>query len=214
MYLQDEKPLDEIYNEIEGEWYLPEDEEGSLSGDKFDYVVTPGNEKIVFIKAGAGGSARGYGDKYVKMADRIHERIGATVICASNPIDPICDSCDEIEIRSVVSELGLDDFELYLLGASDGAYLNLELAGKFPETVKWVGINTSFFEIEELEAEIKALANVEKIMVVGTKDEDFDKLAPALGKIASDNFSVKFVEGADHHFTDMLDEFIALSELV
>ena len=80
------------------EWDLEDREEGELSGEKFNYHFVFGNEKIVFIKAGAGGSERGYEDKYIKMAERIHERTGATVICASNPIDPICESPDAEEI--------------------------------------------------------------------------------------------------------------------
>ena len=86
------KKPEDIYDDVEGEWYLEEDEEGELSKEKFNYHFVLGNEKIVFIKAGAGGSERGYEDKYIKMADRIHERSGATVITASNPIDPICDA--------------------------------------------------------------------------------------------------------------------------
>jgi hypothetical protein len=214
MFLKDEKSIDEIYDDIDGEWYLPEEEEGCLSGDKFDYVVTSGNEKIVFIKAGTGGSARGYEDKYVKMAERIHNRSGATVICASNPYDPICEVPDAIEIKSVANELGFKTFELTFVGISDGAYLNLELANQFSETVKWIGINPSYVEIDEFLALIKALPDVEKLAIIGTKNEDFDELVPALDKITCDNLGLKFIEGADHEFYGMLEEFIALSDFV
>lgn len=50
-----------------------------------EYGLLYGNEKIVFIKVGADGNIRGYKDKYLKMARRVHNRLGATVICASNP---------------------------------------------------------------------------------------------------------------------------------
>jgi hypothetical protein len=185
-----------------------------VSGDKIDYNITPGNEKIVFIKAGTGGSSRGYGDKYIKMAERIHERNGATVICASNPIDPICDASDEEKIRHVISEMGFTSFELYLIGVSDGAYQNLLLARKFPETVKWLGINTSYVEISDLEGITELLPNVYKIMVVGTKDDDFAEIVASMKKTAADNIVLEFVEGADHSFTGMLDEFIALADCI
>ena len=213
-HLPIKKTVEDIYDDIEGAWYLREDEEGCFSGDKFDYNITLGNEKIVFIKAGAGGSSRGYMDKYVKMAERINDRTGATVICASNPIDPICESLDDKEICRVVKELGLTSFELYLVGVSDGAYLNLELASRFSETVKWIGINTSFIEISELEEKLKALSNVSKLMIYGTRDDDFEAIVPALGEMNCDNFAMEFVDGADHSFTDMLDEFIALAERI
>ena len=56
----------------------------TVAGEKIHYGIVYGNEKIVFIKRGAGDDIRGYQDKYPKMAHRIHQRLGATVICASN----------------------------------------------------------------------------------------------------------------------------------
>ena len=209
-----EKNADNIYDDIEGEWNLEEQEEGEFSGEKFNYHFVFGNEKIVFIKAGAGGSERGYEDKYIKMAERIHERIGATVITASNPIDPICEPPDAAEIRWVVKELGLASFELYLVGVSDGAYLNLELASRFPETVKWISINPSFVEMSDFEEKLKALPQVFKLMIYGTRDDDFNEIVPVLSKMSCDNFVMEFVEGADHSFTDMLDAFVALADYI
>ena len=196
------------------EWDLEDREEGELSGEKFNYHFVFGNEKIVFIKAGAGGSERGYEDKYIKMAERIHERTGATVITASNPIDPICEPLDAEEIRWVVKELGLASFELYLVGVSDGAYLNLEFASHFHETVKWIGINTSYTEISDLEERLNALSSVSKLMIYGTKDDDFDEVAPKLSEMNCDDFVMEFIDGADHNFTGMLDEFVALADRI
>ena len=194
--------------------HLPNIKATEVSGDEIDYIITPGNEKIVFIKAGAGGSSRGYGDKYIKMAERIHERTGATVICASNPIDPICDASDEEEILHVISKMGFTSFELYLIGVSDGAYQNLLLARKFPETAKWLGINTSYVAISDLVEITEALPNVYKIMVVGTKDDDFAEVVASMKKTVADNMVLELVEGADHSFTGMLDEFISLVDLI
>ena len=208
------KNAENIYNDIDVERDLEEQEEGELSGEKFNYHFVFGNEKIVFIKAGAGGSERGYEDKYIKMAERIHERTGATVITASNPIDPICEPPDAEEIRWVVKKLGLANFELYLVGVSDGAFLNLELAKRFPETVKWVGINASYTGISELEERLKELPSVSKLMIYGTKDDDFDEVVPKLSEINCDDFVMEFIDGADHNFTGMLDEFVALADRI
>lgn len=213
-HLPNMKTNEELYIDTDSNWDLTEDEEGQFSGDKFNYNFVLGNEKIVFIKAGAGGSERGYQDKYIKMANRIHERNGATVICASNPMDPICDSPDAQEIRWVVSRLGVKEFELYLVGVSDGAYLNLDLASQFPETTKWVGINASFISVSDLETRLKALSGVSKIMIYGTEDDDFNEVVPALREISCSNFALEFVDGADHSFTDMLDEFISLADYI
>ena len=101
-----------------------------IDGEKLEYEIMFGNDKIVFIKAGAGGSARGYEDKYRKMARRIHERSGATVICASNPYVSHKEF-DEAEIRWLIAEKNLSDFEISFIGVSDGAYHNLSLVSRF-----------------------------------------------------------------------------------
>ena len=213
-HLPNEKTTEDLFADTENTWDYEDDEEGEFSGEKFNYHFVFGNEKIVFIKAGAGGSERGYGDKYIKFAERINERTGATVITASNPIDPICDAPDAQEIRWVVNRMGFEHFELCFVGVSDGAYLNLELAKRFTETRKWIGINTSFASVNELGARLNALPNVTKLMIYGTKDDDFDEVVPALSTMSSDNFVMEFIEGADHRFTDMLEEFFALADYI
>ena len=213
-HLSNEKTTEDLFADTENTWDYEDDEEGEFSGEKFNYHFVFGNEKIVFIKAGAGGSERGYGDKYIKFAERINERTGATVITASNPIDPICDAPDAQEIRWVVNRMGFEHFELCFVGVSDGAYLNLELAKRFTETRKWIGINTSFASVNELGARLNALPNVTKLMIYGTKDDDFDEVVPALSTMSNDNFVMEFIEGADHRFTDMLEEFFALADYI
>ena len=213
-YLSNEKTIEHLFADTENIWDIEDDEEGELSGEKFNYHFVFGNEKIVLIKAGAGGSERGYRDKYIKMAERVHKRTGATVITASNPIDPPFDSPDAEKIRWVASRMRFEHFELCLVGVSDGAYLNLDLAKQFPETRKWIGINTSFISISDLEAHLNSLPNISKLMIYGTMDEDFDGVVPTLSKMSCDNFVIKFIEGADHSFTNMLDEFISIADYI
>ena len=178
---------------------------------KVKYETVYGNEKIVFIKAGAGGNAMGYKNKYIRMAQRIHKRLGATVICASNPDVPH-EKSDEEKIRRIVSEMCFTDFELYFIGTSDGAYHNLSLAKRFPERVKLVGINTSYIDISDFEERLKELSDVDKVLIYGTEDDDFDEVVPALGRMTFDKLELKYVEGADHSFTGMVEEFIALAD--
>ena len=176
--------------------------------EKVEYEIISGNENIVFIKAGAGDSARGhYKDKYFQMAQRIHERMGATVICASNPAEPH-EETDEETIRAVVSNQRLESFKLYLWGTSDGAYKTLNLAKRFPETEKWIGVNTSFITLSDLEEKLQDLPYVKKTIVLGSMDDDYDILFPAMKEKENNTLRTIVVEGADHRFTDMLPEFI------
>lgn len=178
---------------------------------KVEYKIAYGNKKIVFIKSGAGGNASGYKNKYIRMAQRIHDCLGATVICSSNPDMPH-EKSDEAAIRRIVSEKSFSDFEVYFIGTSDGAYQNLLLAKRFPETVKLVGINTSFIDISDFEERLRALPDVHKVLIYGTEDDDFDEIAPMLSEMTCDKLELKFVDGADHSFTGMPEELIALAD--
>ena len=122
----------------------------TLSGEKLRYGLLYGNEKIVFIKVGAGGNIRGYQDKYLKMAHRVHERLGATVICASNPyIEHGHEDADQAMIETVAAEAGFASYEVYFVGTSDGGYHNLKLAKIVPQSVKFLGINASLNSVQD-----------------------------------------------------------------
>ena len=141
------KNYNDLLADTENTWDYAEDVETSyidtryFGAEQVEYKIIFGNENIVFIKTGAGGSVRGYENKYLKMAKRAHEQTGATVICASNPDVPH-EELDEADIRWVISEKGLSNVQICFIGTSDGAYHNLSLAKSFPETVKWIDINS------------------------------------------------------------------------
>ena len=65
-----------------------------------DYGIVEGNNIVVFIKAGQNGSLYGYQNKYIKMARRLKEKYGCSVICSSNPFDgnnPLDNAMEVIE---------------------------------------------------------------------------------------------------------------------
>ena len=60
---------------------------------------------------------------------------------------------------------------------------------------------------------VQALPHVQKIMVYGTEDDDYE-CVPALQALECENLEILTVEGADHEFTGMVDAFIALIDLI
>ena len=110
--------------------------------------------------------------------------------------------------------MNVTEFETYFVGISDGGYQNLLLARKFPETVKYLGINCSFIDIEGLQDRIKKLPKVKKLFVYGTEDDDYDEVCPALKELEGDNLAVMEVKGANHKFTGKLNELVALMDLL
>ena len=163
--------------------------------EPIDYGFLFGNNKIVFIKAGAGGSARGSQDKYLRMAQRIHERLGATVICASNYEK--CLQMDKKSIEWCARYLKLKDAELYFVGVSDGADQCITLSRNAP-TKKLLCINPSFVPGHDPSDRLIIRSKVEKIFVYGTKDEEGNELVPKLKDRAIPIFDISWVEGADH----------------
>ena len=187
-----------------------------ISYEEIKYGILFGNEKIVFIKVGADGSIKGCQDKYLKMAHRIHDRIGATVICASNPYiaEDTHIEADKLLINKVISEQNFENYEMYFVGNSDGGYHSLLLAQQFSQTSKYLGINSSHKGIEDFAERIKSLPQIEKYLVYGREDEDFDKDFPTINALVCDKLEIVLLDGVDHEFTNRIDDFIALIDLI
>jgi hypothetical protein len=185
-----------------------------IEAETINYGIIFGNEKIVFIKTGVDGDIRGYKDKYLKISHRVHERMGATVICASNPETVNGHfAADKEMISYVASELKHTEYMVYFLGVSDGAYHNIVLATEIPQTMKILGISTSRKTVEDFKEKLQVLAHIEKILVYGTEDYEYD-VVPMLKDLECENLKVMIIEGADHDFKGMLDEFITLSDVL
>ena len=198
----------------------------TVDGEKIKYGILFGNEKIVFIKSGVPRDTEDDGDnkktedkfvdKYLIMAHRIRDRIGATVICASNgdadPRDQL--RADKLLIKKVIAERGFENYEMYFVGTSDGGEHSLKLAQHFPETVKFLGINSSWSTMDAFLERIQSLPLVRKIFVYGANDVDFDDIVPKLKALDCDNLEIVVLDGVDHHFTNKVDDFIALIDLI
>ena len=183
----------------------------TLDEESVDYGFIFGNNKIVFIKAGAGGGIPGYQDKYLRMANKVHERLGATVICSSNYEKSL--PTDKKAIEWCAKYLKLEDAELYFVGVSDGADQCIILSRNAP-TKKLLCINTSFVPGHDPSDRLIIRSKVEKIFVYGTKDVEGHELVPKLMEREIPNFEIRWVEDADHQFTGMVDEFVSLIDLL
>ena len=145
------------------------------------------------------------------MAEKIHDRLGATVICSSNPISSL-----ELDRKAIIwcaKKLNNPNFEVSFLGTSDGAYQCICLS-KNPHIKKLVCINPSFVPSKNPRDKLILLSHVEKIFIFGTEDEEGKEIIPKLQEDYIPNLEIKMVEGADHSFTNMVDEFINLSDLI
>lgn len=182
--------------------------------ETINYGIISGNEKIVFIKVGADGNIKGYKNKYLKMAHRVHEKTGATVICASNPyIENGHVAADKEMILKVVNEMNFSEYTVSFLGTSDGAYHNLSLAQEISGVIKILCVNPSSVNLDDLEKKLLKLSSVNKILVYGSKDDEYSSLLH-LKELNCENLELITIDGADHEFKGMLEEYITLIDML
>jgi alpha/beta superfamily hydrolase len=99
------------------------------------------------------------------------------------------------------------------VGTSDGGYQNLLLCRQVTQARKILGINASLIDADDLVVQLQKLPRIKKILVYGTEDDDF-ACVPVLQALTCENLEIITVEGADHEFTGMVNEFIALIDLI
>ena len=120
---------------------------------------------------------------------------------------------DKRAIEWCARYLKMTDAELYFVGVSDGADQCISLARNAP-TKKLLCINPSFVPGHDPSDRLIIRSKVEKIFVYGTKDEEGKELVTKLLERKIPNFEIRRVEGADHEFTGMVDEFVNLIDLI
>lgn len=169
-----------------------------------NYGITYGSNKLVFIKAGRGGTIYGLDNKYVKIANRIAEEYGYTVVISANHKDSVYVLEDELKL---VKTMVPDYTEIIFVGMSAGAligaqqgYLNEEIKSMLlingPLMINWPKTKRG---IEKFEGK-----NVE--MLYGTKDPSY-KYYEILKCINSDKLIAREIEDADHNFIGKQDVF-------
>ena len=183
-----------------------------IDGHTLEYGVINGNENIFFIKCGAGGDIRGYDDKYLKMARRINDSLGATVVCSSYPY-PTDDSLleyDEALIKKLMAKFDVP-CTLSFIGSSRGAYVGLTYFSKRFKISKMLLINMPLMiNFHKSVEALQGLSDAKVTFVYGERDPSVGYI-PYL-RLYHDN--VATVCGADHTFEGMNDEFIELSDLI
>jgi hypothetical protein len=185
-----------------------------IEAETINYGIISGNEKIVFIKVGADGNIKGYKNKYLKMAHRVHEKTGATVICASNPyIENGHVAADKEMILKVVNEMNFSEYTVSFFGTSDGAYHNLSLAQEISGVIKILCVNPSSVNLDDLEKKLLKLSSVNKILVYGSKDDEYSSLLH-LKELNCENLELMTIDGADHEFKGMSEEYITLIDML
>ena len=186
-------------------------------GLKAEYGLIYGNNRgchrVIIIKAGAGGSYIGYEEKYLKIARRLHDTHGCTVLCLSNYANDSFERGDITVIRELIAEMG-GEVELYYVGNSNGSTQGLLSATQYLDFRRMVLVNMPLMMNCHKIKEALNRADTEIRFVYGEKDPSMSYV-PFLrnagqkeGNLA--RVEIVTVKGADHNFAGMTDAFLEL----
>ncbi|MBR5966195.1 MAG: hypothetical protein IK015_08800 [Treponema sp.] len=185
-------------------------------GEHRQYAGLYGSQTIVFIKPGRGGTAAGRDDKYLKIAQNLRQKFGCTVICSSNLFDvPVTDHLpftgDMLFVERFVMERGLDDFDLYYFGNSDGALRCLRQCWS-SKVQRALLLNPPLgLDMPGAINGVKNFIDQSMRIVVGSLDPSAS-LARLLAQSGNPRVSVEILDGVDHDFTGAQDLFASLPE--
>lgn len=185
-----------------------------LQNNNVYYGVINGNNKIVFIKSGLGGDYLGYENKYLKIALRLKERHGCSVIVASNPNDGIKHiDIDKQIIEHYILEKHIYSPELFFFGHSNGGIKGLELLNGGIVFKRMVLVNMPLMiNFHKTKHYIALAPQTEIVAIYGQHDPSFPYVPFLDGKLH--NVKVVNVQHANHNFRGMLNDFINLSDMI
>lgn len=176
-----------------------------------DYGIVEGNNTIVFIKAGQNGSLYGYQNKYIKMARRLNEKYGCSVICSSNPFDgnnPLDNAMEVIEDYAKK----FDDYKIYYLGFSNGALIGAWYGVKYPKIQRMALVNGPLMYNYHNTKEGALSFNKERLSFVYGEYDSSIGYIDLLNNIKNNKIKVYIEEKQDHHFSKSEEEFQSIPD--
>ncbi len=176
-----------------------------------DYGIVEGNNIIVFIKAGQNGSLYGYQNKYIKMAKRLNQKYGCSVICSSNPFD----GNNPLDNAMVIIEdyaKRFDDYKIYYLGYSNGALIGTWFGVKYPKIKRMALVNGPLmYNLHKTKEGALSFKGESINFIYGEHDQSIGYIE-LLKSIENDKIKVFIEEGQDHHFSKSEEDFQQIPE--
>ena len=175
------------------------------------YGTILGNETIVFIKPGLGGSIYGYENKYLRISEKLNETFNCTVIVSPN--EKKVDFDTEMDfIKDYATQNNLGEYQIYYFGHSNGALIGMCEAYKYAEIKRLLLINSPLcMNPHKIIEGIKMFNGEKMIMLFGDKDPSFH-FVKQFSELSNGKVIFEIISGADHYFTNKLELFMSLPE--
>ena len=173
------------------------------------YGTICGNEIIVFIKAGLGGSIYGYENKYLQIAESLNKIFKCTVI--TSPNDKKIDFNSEMEfIKEYAVQHSIMNYEIYYFGHSNGALIGLWEAYNYAEIKRLLLINAPLCMNPHKTIEgIKKFSGEKMILLYGDKDQSIH-FVEQFSELSNEKVRFEIIKDADHYFSNKLELFMSL----
>jgi len=173
-----------------------------LDGCRLEYGIVFGDadKGLLLVKAGQDGSARGYCDKYLKLAYKIREKYGMSVVCSSNP--------GQVKVQmphamQMLQEEGLLNAgtRVYFAGFSKGASIGCIQGAAFPQIVRYLLVNPPMMiNLPRICHAAKNFNGEMMTFVFGSEDPSI-KESELLKLYERNNMKVITIPGQDHYFS-------------
>lgn len=182
-----------------------------IISNKSVYGIVKGNNIVVYIKVGNGGSIEGYNNKYLIISNNINKKYGYTVIVSSNPVDLKEKESIYNDMSFIEQYMNNNIKEIYGLGHSNGGVILLNYAYLFPKIKKVLSINAPLNINWHKIKEGITLSTAKSIQAVyGTFDPSY-RYIELLKAINKENLEVIEINGMDHDFSQDFELFCDLS---
>ena len=180
-----------------------------IKENSIEYGIIKGNEKLFYIKVGNGGNIYGYENKYFSIAKQINAEHGFSVLVASNPVEFAIK--DAITYDSgFISKCFPSTNEIYAFGHSNGGQMLASYAYLNPKIKRVLATNVPLMiNLHKTKEGISNFEGEYMTMLYGEKDPSC-RYVEILNSCKSSKFNYHIIKNADHHFKNMLEEFISL----
>lgn len=170
------------------------------------FAIVSGENTLVFIKTGRGGTVYGRDNKYLRIAKNINDKYGYTVVISANPVEYDCDLEVENDYLKKIPEIG-NIINIYYIGVSNGAIIGATQGFRIKEIQKMLLINGPLMiNYHKTVKGVKAFGGKQIDFVYGENDPS-NMYTVLLENEKLCNCNVSIIPSADHNFSGMEDVF-------
>ncbi len=179
-----------------------------------NFGVMEGNNGLLIIKTGSGGTIYGHENKYLTLAKKIQSQYSFGVIVSDNPVELF--AADNMAVTMLVAKKYWEDNSLekaYYFGVSKGAQYGAMYAYQYDWVTKWLLLNMPLMiNWHRSRAGLEKLLPTQRMtMLWGDRDPSY-KYIELIDTIKGKNITKVILPGVDHMLSGVAEEFVKLLE--